>query len=112
MTLKEIMDTKEKQVQDNFPISSSDWVDSALQVNALKGDIDNLIAMYEGCMADLECLKVAEDITPPKAKILCKMAKIEYSGKEINYTEYLKLKAYQKRVAKFISLAESRARIR
>ena len=112
MTLRQIMEDIQIRVQDNQPIGASEWVESSMRANAMKGDLDNLIAQYEGAMADMEAIKVSEGETPPKAKVLSKTVVLKKEEKEIDYTEYLKLKGYQKRVNKFISLGESRSRIR
>lgn len=101
MTASEIMKEMENRVIDNIPITPSSWVESALRVNALKGDMDNQLACYEAEMANREAEIVEQGETSSKAKIL----KIRV----VDYKAYLELKADLKRIDEFIKLAKRRA---
>jgi hypothetical protein len=103
MTLQSIMDELEKRVINDEPVSPASWVEAAIRVNVLRGELDNKVAEMEAMMADFEAVRISEGDTSAKAKILAKTA--------IPYKEYLNLRAYLKRIDEFIRLAKRRSAI-
>lgn len=93
----------EREVSDNKPFSPARWLEAALQVNSLAGDLDNKVAHYEATLAKLEAEYTKQDMTSAKAKVLARG--------EIDYEDYLKNRALIKRIGEFLSLARRRAAI-
>lgn len=100
-TIKDIMSELEQRVINNIPISPGSWVEAALRVNALKGDLDNEIVLLESMMADREATLVAEGQPATKAKVLARQS--------VDYKQLLTLRAYANRIDEFIRLAKRRA---
>jgi hypothetical protein len=46
------MEEMTKRVLDDIPISPSSWVESALRINALRGEMDNELIAYELLVGD------------------------------------------------------------
>ncbi|NCD07201.1 MAG: hypothetical protein EOL97_13890 [Spirochaetia bacterium] len=103
MLLKEIMDTMATRVLNDEPISPASWVESALRVNALKGELDNELIAYELLIADSVAKMIEEGKSGTIADKLCKRGE--------TYKKYLELKAELKRIEEFIRLAKRRATI-
>ncbi|MCP4566082.1 MAG: hypothetical protein GY841_00735 [FCB group bacterium] len=100
-TLDSLVNEIERRVKENIPVSPSNWIEVALQVNALKGDLDNQIAEYEGDLASLEAKYIEEGKPQSTAKALAKNNE--------GYKDYLKAKAKAKRVDEFLRLAKKRS---
>jgi len=103
MNVQQIMQNLERKVLNNEPISPGYWCESALRVNQLSGDLDNLLAAYEAQMNEIEAEYLKQDVSAAKAKVLAKA--------EINYKDYLEKKAFKKRIEEWIRLAKKRASI-
>lgn len=101
ITIDKIIETMEKRVRDNEPISPASWVESAMRVNLLGADIDNKLANYEAEMVSIEAEYLKTDMSSAKAKTLAKS--------EINYKDYLQTKARFKRLDEWTMLAKKRA---
>ena len=93
----------EDKVIGNFPISASYYCEMALRVNALKGELDNEIALLEAQLMNIEAELVGQDMPSSKAKTLARS--------KIDYKKLLELKSKEKRVEQFIMLAKKRATI-
>lgn len=102
-TAETIMDILEKEVAENKPISPAKWCEAALRVNALAGVIDNKVAHYEATINKIEAEYIKQDFPGVKAKTLAKS--------QIDYEEFLKLKAVLNRIKEFLSLARRRSQI-
>lgn len=99
--LKEIMEEMTQRVLDDTPISPSSWVESALRINALRGEMDNELIAYEMLIGD----KIAELINEGKTGTVAE--KLAKTGE--TYRKYLELKAELKVIDEFIRLAKRRA---
>lgn len=99
--LKEIMEEMTQRVLDDTPISPSSWVESALRINALRGEMDNELIAYEMLIGD----KIAELINEGKTGTVAE--KLAKTGE--TYRKYLELKAELKRVDEYVRLAKRRA---
>jgi len=102
-TIDTILEDMENRVKENQPVSPAMWIDAAIKLNALKGDLDNEIANFEANLAIREAEYVEMDNPASKAKILSK--------KDVDYEGYLKAKAKAVRIIEFIRLSKQRARI-
>lgn len=102
-TAVSLMGFVEQEVAENKPFSPARWIEAALRVNSLAGDLDNQVAHFEATLAKLEAEYTKQDMTSARAHSLAKV--------EIDYEEYLKCKAKIKRIAEFLSLARRRAQI-
>lgn len=102
-TIDTIMESMEKSVRENMPVSPAMWVDGALKLNALKGDLDNKIAEFESEVIKIEAKYIRDEIPASQAKVLAK-ADVDYEG-------LLKAKAKEKRIVEFIRLAKHRSKI-
>lgn len=98
-----IMTLLEQEVADNKPISPAKWCEGALRCNALAGELDNKVAHYEATMNKIEAEYIKTDMPASKAKVLARS--------QIDYEEYLKLRATLNRVKEFLSLARKRSQI-
>jgi len=99
--LREIMEEMTKRVLEDIPISPSSWVESALRINALRGEMDNELIAYELLVGD----KIAELINEGKTGTVAE--KLAKTGE--TYKKYLELKAELKRVDEYVRLAKRRA---
>jgi len=102
-TIESIMEIMEQRVRDNEPISPGSWIEVALRINQLGGDIDNLLANYEAEMNAIEAEYIRNDVPASKAKVLARS--------QIDYKEYLIQKALFNRIKEFIMLAKKRSTI-
>ena len=102
-TAESLMQFIEKEVSDGKPFSPARWIEGALQVNALAGDIDNKLAHFEATMNKIEAEYIKTDMPASKAKVLARS--------QVEYEEYLKLKALLNRIGEFLSLARRRSSI-
>jgi Holliday junction resolvasome RuvABC endonuclease subunit len=102
-TIETIMEEMERRVRENESISPGSWVEVALRINQLGGDIDNLLANYEAEMIAIEAEYIKSDMPASKAKVLAKS--------QIDYKEYLIQKALFNRIKEFIMLAKKRSTI-
>lgn len=103
MTIAEIINELKDRVEKDIPISPSSWVEAAIRINVQSDTMDNKLAEYEGVMAEAEALAVGQGEPASKAKILARQ--------EIDYVDYLKLKANLKRIDEFVKLAKRRSQI-
>lgn len=101
MTAEKIIQNLEKKVQNNEPISPGYWIEAALRVNQLSGDLDNELANYEAQMNSIEAEYIKQDMPASKAKVLAKS--------QIEYKVYLEKKALKKRIEEWIMLAKKRS---
>ena len=102
-TIDTILEDMQTRVQENQPVSPAQWVDAGIKLNALKGDLDNQIAEFEGELTGIEAYLIADGEPATKAKVLAR-GKVDYVG-------LLKAKAKAKRINEFIMLAKKRATI-
>lgn len=102
-TAKSLMDLLDKKVTANEPISPAYWLEMALRVNTLATNLDNQIASIEAKMNNIEAEYIKQDIPSSKAKTLAKS--------QVDYEEYLNLKALIKRIENFMSNARKRSQI-
>jgi hypothetical protein len=99
--LREIMEDMTQRVLEDTPIMPSSWVESALRINALRGELDNELIAYEMIINDKVANLIEEGRTGTVAE---KMSK---SGE--TYKKYLELKSELKRIDEYIRLAKRRA---
>lgn len=99
--LREIMEEMTQRVLDDTPIMPSSWVESALRINALRGELDNELIAYELLIGD----KIAELINEGKTGTVAE--KLAKTGE--TYRKYLELRAELRRVDEFVRLAKRRA---
>ena len=102
-TLDSILDDMTTRVKENQPVSASNWLDAAIKINALKGDLDNEIADYEGELIMAESLLIGEGKSQSAARTLCRA--------NIGYKDYLRAKAKAKRIEEFLRLAKKRSMV-
>ncbi len=101
MTLDEMLDVIRNNILMNEPIPPAKWIEYALRINVLAEDIDNQMAGMEAWMAEQQARMIKEGESAAKAKVLC--------VQEIEYADYLTLKAKRKRIDEYIMLAKKRA---
>lgn len=94
----------EDSARNNLPVDPGIWVTKAMELNALKGNIDDAIADLEHVLAKR---KVEFLVMTTKANIAT--AKVEA---EDNFHRLAILKAKEKRIVNFIQLAKKQAEIR
>ena len=99
--LREIMNEMTQRVLDDTPIMPSSWVESALRINALRGELDNELIAYELLIGD----KIAELINEGKTGTVAE--KLAKTGE--TYKKYLELRAELRRIDEFVRLAKRRA---
>lgn len=104
MEANKIIKNIEDKVIKNEPISPVYYIEAALRVNFLIGDLDNILANYEGQMVNIEAELIKQEIPANKAKILAK--------NKINYIDYLLKKSEKERIIEFMRLAKKRAEIK
>ena len=102
-TAESLMGIFEQNVAANRPISPAQWVEGALHVNILAGDLDNQLAHIEAELNHLEAEYIKQDMPANKAKVLARS--------QVDYEKYLNLRAILNRVKEFLSLARRRAQI-
>lgn len=102
-TAQSLMAFIEKEVSEGKPFSPARWVEGALKVNALAGDIDTQLAHLEAEMNTIEAEYIKQDMPASKAKVLARS--------QVDYKKYLELKALLNRIGEFLSLARRRAQI-
>lgn len=95
------MEDMATRVLNDTPIYPSSWVESALRINALRGELDNELIAYELIIND----KVANLIEEGKTGTVAE--KMSKTGE--TYKKYLELKAELKRIDEYIRLAKRRA---
>jgi|TARA_R100001530_G_scaffold903_1_gene1565 Holliday junction resolvasome RuvABC endonuclease subunit len=100
-TATDIIEEMTNRVKKNEAISPASWIESATRVSLLSEDLDNQIAHHEAQLIEIEAEYLKADMSSAKAKTLAKS--------EINYKEYLELKARFKRINEWILLAKRRA---
>ena len=103
MNINGIISELQTRVLKGDAISPASWVEAALRVNILGEDMDNELARMENMMLEIEAQYVKTDMSSAKAKTLAKS--------EIDYEEYLQLKAKKLRIDEFIKLAKKRSTI-
>jgi hypothetical protein len=103
MNINGIISELQTRVLKGDAISPASWVEAALRVNILGEDMDNELAKMENMMLEIEAQYVKTDMSSAKAKTLAKS--------EIDYEEYLQLKAKKLRIDEFIKLAKKRSTI-
>ena len=98
MTIEKLMANLEEKVRNNQPISPAYWVETALRINQLRGNLDNKIANMKAMQARMkgEYIKAGEPVS--KADALTKA--------DETYEEYLKLEALADRITEWIRLAK------
>jgi hypothetical protein len=101
MTLDEILQEMRTRILDNVSVTPASWIDSALMLNVLAEDIDNELAGYEALMAEKRVEYIRKDHSAAASKELAKS--------DIDYKDYLYLRAKRKRVDDYIMLAKKRA---
>ena len=104
MEISNIIKNLENKVIKNEPISPAYYIEAALRVNFLIGELDNLLANYEGQILNIEAELIKQDMSANKAKILAKS--------KIDYVDYLLKRAEKERIIEFIRLAKKRAEIK
>jgi len=103
MKIREIINEMSQRVINDEPISPGSWVESALRINALRGELDNELIGYEILISE----KVAGLINEGKsASVAEKLSKIGET-----YKKFLELRAELKRIDEFIRLSKRRASI-
>lgn len=100
-TIESIIGVIEKRILNNEPISPASYIEAALRVHLLSSSIDNQVAIFEAQMIAIEAEYLKTDMSSAKAKTLSKS--------EIEYEDYLKLKAQQKHIHEWVLLAKRRA---
>ena len=96
-----ILEDMENRVKENQPVSPSNWLDAAIKINALKGDLDNDIAEFEAKLVIEEAKYIAEGKPQSTAKTIARANE--------GYADYLKAKAKAKRIEEFLRLAKKRS---
>jgi len=99
--LRKIMNEMAQRVLNDTPIMPSQWVESALKINALRGELDNELIAYELLIGD----KIAELINEGKTGTVAE--KLAKTGE--TYKKFLELRAELKRIDEFIRLAKKRS---
>ena len=99
--LKAIMEDMTNRVLEDKPISPSSWVESALRINALRGEMDNELIAYEMIINDNIAKLISEGKSGTIAEKLSKTGEV--------YKKYLELKAELKSIDEYIRLAKRRA---
>jgi len=99
--LREIMEDMTQRVINDTPISPSSWCESALRINALRGELDNELIAYEMIINDNVANLINEGKTGTVADKLAKTGE--------TYKNFLELKAELKRIDEYIRLAKRRA---
>ena len=102
-TIDSILEDMETRVAENQPVSPVQWLEGAISINALKGNLDDNIADFEANLAIREAEYIEMDNSAVTAKILAK--------KDVDYEGYLKAKAKEKRITEFLRLAKKRSMI-
>lgn len=90
----------EKRVEEKTPISPSLWLDGAIKVAALLGNLDDDLIQAKMVVNRLIAEKVEKGESATKATILAEA--------QDSYADYLKLKAKREQVEQFIMLAKKR----
>ena len=99
--LKEIMEDMTNRVLNDTPIMPSSWVESALRINALRGEMDNELIAYEMIINESVANSISQGNSAAIAEKSCKIGE--------TYKKYLELKAELKRIDEYIRLAKRRA---
>lgn len=100
ITIDTIMDYFQKAVEEKTPISPSLWLDGAIKVTALLGNLDD--ELVEAQFATTTLLAGLLD-----TGVSVSLAKAKMNATEA-YKSFLKLKAKRERVEQFIMLAKKR----
>lgn len=103
MLIREIINEMATRVLNDEPISPASWVESALRINALRGELDNQLIGLEMIIGD----NVVKLIGEGKSGTIAE--KLSRTGE--TYKDYLELKAELKRIDEFIRLSKKRASI-
>ena len=103
MKIREIMEKMQQRVLDDEPISPGSWVESALRINALRGDLDNELISYELMIGEVIATFILEGKSASVAEKLAKTGEV--------YKKYLELRAELKRIDEYIRLSKRRASI-
>lgn len=102
-TAESLMSLVEQKVIKNEPMSPAYWCEIALRINALKGELDNQIALLESQLVNIEAELMKQDLPAAKTKVMARS--------QIDYKKLLELKATDKRINEFIMLSKKRAMI-
>lgn len=102
-TLDDILNDMEQRVRENQPVSPANWLEAAIKINALRGDLDNDIADFEAQLILVEGSYIKQGEPQTKAKSLTR-----YKYNE-DYNKLLKAKAKSKRIEEFLRLAKKRS---
>lgn len=100
-TIDNLLEMIEKKVINGDSISPAQYVEIALRINFLKGDLDNKIVSLECILNNIEARLLQEDMSSSKAKVIAKS--------QMDYQKLLELKAKSTRIEEFIMLAKRRA---
>jgi hypothetical protein len=100
-TIDSILEDMENRVKENIPVSPVNWLEGAMKVNTLRGDLDNEIADFEAKLVNLEACYIEEGKPQSTAKTLARANE--------GYADYLKAKAKAKRIEEFLRLAKKRS---
>lgn len=103
MNINDLIENLQRMIQNDIPISASYWVESALKINAMKGSLDNEVAVMESEMMDEECRLLEEGKTSAYAS--------KIKTQKINYERYLQKRAMVKRIEEHIRLSKKRSTI-
>ena len=103
MTAPEILNEMQNRVLNDEPISPASWVESALRINAMRGELDNRLVGLEMILGD----NIAKLINEGKPATVAD--KLSRTGE--TYKQYLELRAELKRIDEFVRLAKRRASI-
>lgn len=105
VSVKLIIDTMAKWVEERRPISPSQWLDAGLKLNLLRGELDDMLYTLEHNLSvEKADLMTAQDMTVAKVEVLIK-AKPEYKEMRI-------LQAKIKQLEEFVRLAKKRASLK
>lgn len=102
-TAESIMSLVENKVSANEPMSPVYYLEAAIRVNALSGDVDNQISYLEAELNHIQAEYIKQDLPANKAMILAK--------NDIDYKKLLELKALKKRIENFLSTSRKRSQI-
>jgi len=102
VTIDSILEWFKEQIEQKNPISQEQWLDAAAKLTILAEEIDDQLSTMEAIMADAERAYIEGGEPAAKAKIL--------KTENIDYKEYLKLKAKRKRIDRHIEIAKKRER--
>lgn len=95
-----IVDALITRINGNEPVSAGEWLDAAMKVNVLMGNLDDALVEAEMAVNQLFASYIAGDMSVAKAKVL-RDASVEYKN-------FIELRAAKERINGMIMLAKKR----